>query len=168
MALAELRPLALVLREQGPTLARALRDADGEVRGLAAKGVEEMGQARWRWLRLASRGGNQAESFGEDPLLAGLQTTLPGLGAAAGGDPEVRVRRAAMDALEILGPAAAPAVPVLVRGLADPDRSTRWSAVRILGGIGPSAGVALPALAAAPGGPGPRFAGRRRHGESST
>jgi HEAT repeat protein len=137
--LAEWRPLALALREQVPALARALHDRDRDVRILAAKAAEELAQARWRWLRLAP------QEAADDPLLAALQAAAPALGAAAA-DPEVQVRRAALDALEMLGPIAAPEVPALVRVLADPDRSARRSAVRILGRLGPAAAAAIPGL----------------------
>src|SRR5262249_50384177 len=147
-ALGELRPLALALRGQGPTLARALGDPDPDVRVQASRAVEELAQARWHWLRLACRARLSPPEAAGDPLSAGLQAPLPALGAAVTGDREVAVRRAALDALEMLGPVAVPQVPAVVGALADPDRFARRSAVRILGGLGPAAAPALPDLAA--------------------
>jgi HEAT repeat protein len=59
-------------------------------------------------------------------------------------DPDVRLRRSALDVLEWLGPAAAEAAPAVTRALTDPDRFVRWSAIRVLGNLG---GAALRAAA---------------------
>lgn len=136
---AELHPLAVALRDQGPTLAKALRDGDAEVRLSAQKALDEAATARIRWLR-------QAGGATDDPLLDGLKAALPALGDAVA-DGDLRVRRAALDVLEMLGPEAAPATPAMVRALGDPDRFVRWSAIRTLGAIGPPAArLALPGL----------------------
>jgi HEAT repeat protein len=142
-ALQQLEPLAEALGRQGPCLARAAGDADAGVRLLAQKAVEELAQAHTRWLREASRLGPDAGQVRRDLLRPALAVALPAV-AAASGDPDVKVRRAALDALEALGSAAAPAVPALTHALRDTDRSVRWSAVRILGALGqPSARPAL-------------------------
>jgi HEAT repeat protein len=60
--------------------------------------------------------------------LAGLRDRLAGSLA----DPQVRVQRTALDALEELGPLAAPVSPEIARALSAPDRFVRWSAARIL------------------------------------
>jgi HEAT repeat protein len=112
-------------------LTRALRDGDSEVRLLAQTALEEVAAARARWVRYGG-------PAGDDPLLEGLTASLPALGEAAG-DADIRVRRAALDVLGVLGPAAAPALPALTRALQDPDRFVRWSAVRTVGAIGPAA-----------------------------
>ena len=52
-------------------------------------------------------------------------------------------------ALGLIGPGAAPAVPDLIAGLADPSDRVRREAARALGRIGPGAEAALPALQAA-------------------
>ena len=63
-------------------------------------------------------------------------------------DPNPVNRRAAIDFLEMLEDAAAPAVPALVGALSDPDVFVRWSAARTLGRINAEAGApAVPALA---------------------
>jgi HEAT repeat protein len=137
----ELRPLALALRDQGPGLTKALRDNDIDIRLAAQKALEEVADARARWLR---HGG--AEQAKDDPLLDGLRASLPALSDAAG-DADLRVRRAALDVLGALGPAAEPAMPALTRALRDPDRFVRWSAVRTIGAVGPAAArPALPGL----------------------
>jgi HEAT repeat protein len=137
----ELRPLALALRDQGPGLTKALRDTDTDVRLSAQKALEEVADARARWLR---HGG--ADLAKDDPLLGGLTASLPALSEAAG-DADLRVRRAALDVLGVLGPAAAPAMPALTRALRDPDRFVRWSAIRTIGAVGPAAArPALPGL----------------------
>jgi HEAT repeat protein len=136
----ELRPLAVALRDQGPGLTKALRDADTEVRLSAQRALEEVADARYRWLRC------NATATADDPLLDGLTASLPALSEAAA-DADLRVRRAALDVLGILGPAAAPAMPALTRALHDPDRFVRWSAIRTIGAVGAvAARPAMPAL----------------------
>jgi HEAT repeat protein len=132
--LALVQPLVERLRDQGPGLACAVRDDEPEVRLLACKAVEDLADARWHWLRQAGRqAGSDAR---DDPLRVPLRAAVAGLAAGAGDD-EIRVRRAALDALEMIGPDATPAVPALARALHDPDRSVRRTAVRVLGGLGP-------------------------------
>jgi HEAT repeat protein len=126
---AELRPLALALRDQGPALAHALRDPDAEVRLQAQKALEELAHAHHGWARAGAA---------DNPLLEGLRAAVPAL-ADAVGDPDLRVRRAALDVLELLGPLGSPAAPALAQALNDRDRFVRWSAVRTLSGLGPDA-----------------------------
>lgn len=73
---------------------------------------------------------------GQDPLLDGLEKTLRAL-AQALNDPKPQVRLAAVDTLETLGDAAAPAAPHLAWALSDPDRFVRWAAARTLGRMSP-------------------------------
>jgi HEAT repeat protein len=83
----------------------------------------------------------------KDSLLEGLQATVLAL-ASVMGDADVRARRAAIDVLETLGPAAAPAAPALANALGDPDPFVRWSAARTLGKISPvEAQTVVPELA---------------------
>jgi HEAT repeat protein len=180
---AELLPLVLALKDQGPRLAQALADPDREVRGQALAALEEMAQLRWRLGQRATAVGAtptiSSSSFSGEPpasadaALAGgsplnavegeLCVDLPpspesrlleGLAAAvlplAGGltNPDIHVRRTALDVLESLGAEAAPAAPALVHALTDPDRFVRWAAARTLGRISPVAAPAtVPALA---------------------
>jgi hypothetical protein len=134
----ELQPLLLALRDQGPILARSLRDGDPEVRIRTHKVLEELSLARERWGQRRALADDPAEGREEDVLGEVLHDALPGL-AAALGHPDVRVRRSALDALEMCGPLALPVVPALTQALHDPDRFVRWSAVRTVGKLGPSA-----------------------------
>ena len=131
----ELRPLLQALRDQGPILERFLHDEDAESRILTHKALEELGVARERWLRRCA-----ARREGADEKLLGemLNEAVPRL-AEALAHPDVRVRRSALDVLEMSGSLAMPALPALTRALRDPDRFVRWSAVRTVGKLGPSA-----------------------------
>lgn len=128
----ELRPLILALRDQGPMLAQSLRDADVPARILAQKALEELGLGRQRWLRRCLASGALVEGEEEALLREVLQPAVPGL-AQALKHPDVRVRRSALDTLEVLGPLALPALTALRQALYDHDRFVRWSAVRAVG-----------------------------------
>jgi HEAT repeat protein len=141
---ARLRPLILALRQQGPALVQAMRDDNVEDRLQTAKALEELAHARVRWLRQQDAVGSSDEV--DDPLLLGLRIAIPVL-ADLTADSDLRLRRTALDVLELLGPLAVPAAPALARALNDRDRFVRWAAVRTLGGLGPSvARTALPSL----------------------
>lgn len=71
-----------------------------------------------------------------DPLGKPLLDTLDTLATRATSDEKARVRLAAVDAIETLGPAAAPAVPTLVRALRDGNLFVRWASARVIGKIG--------------------------------
>src|SRR5208282_3852817 len=59
----------------------------------------------------------------------------------------LEARLAAVGALEMMGQAARPAVPALVRALGDPSPFMRWAAARTLGKLGPiDVSVTVPAL----------------------
>jgi hypothetical protein len=134
----ELRPLVQALRDQGPILARSLRDDDAEVRVLTHRALEELGHAHGCWLQRCAGAGMALEGSEEDLRRDVLQAAVPGL-AAALSHPDMRVRRSALDTLEMFGPLALPALPALVRALRDPDHFSRWSAIRTLGKLGPPA-----------------------------
>jgi len=130
----ELRPLLLALYDQGPVLEQLLHNSDPETRILTHKVLEELGVARDHWLR---RCAERQEKI-EEQLLAGmLYEAVPKL-AEELVHPDVRVRRSALDVLEMSGSLALPALPALTRALRDPDRFVRWSAVRTVGKLGPS------------------------------
>ncbi len=143
-------------------LARALSDPDDAVRLAARKALEDMADAR---LGLQQREGGAGGAAGGtaggaeesepppqgagrmDPLLGGLRQTLPALTRGLA-DPDVRVRRATLDALEEMGPQAAPAIGAVIRALDDPDMFVRWAAARTIGRIGPvDVADSVPALA---------------------
>jgi HEAT repeat protein len=132
---AELRPLLAALHDLGPILEHCLHNDDPEMRILTHKALEDLGVARGRWLhRCAAR----REGAEEKLLSELLHGALPGL-AEELVHPDVRVRRSALDVLEMSGSLAMPALPALTRALRDPDRFVRWSAVRTVGKLGPSA-----------------------------
>lgn len=156
-----LRPMIAVFKDQGTVLTRALNDSDTYVRLAARRAVEEGDAAatRLRALRqlattLAAVADGQPGTrierskldVDELPAEASHERVL----ALAEGllDRDARARRAAIDVLETLGPAAAPAAPALVKALGDSDCFVRWSAARALGKTGGAhAAIAVPALA---------------------
>jgi HEAT repeat protein len=159
----ELMPLIRTLKEQGPALTRALADSDGAVRLLARRALEDMTRPQLRLLERATSIAQDGKlpiaeplqpslfimtsASAKDSLLEGLQATVLAL-ATVMGDADVRARRAAIDVLETLGPAAAPAAPALANALGDPDPFVRWSAARTLGKISPvEAQTVVPELA---------------------
>jgi HEAT repeat protein len=130
-------PPVLALRAEGSALIGAFGDPDTEVRHLARETIGELANLR---LRLREAGG--------DPMLPEALEGVLLLVAKQVTDPDVETRLAAVGVLETLGPAAAPAVPQLIRAAGDKDRFVRWAAGRTLGGIGQSAGPeAVTALA---------------------
>jgi hypothetical protein len=130
----ELRPLLLALHDQAPVLDQFLHYPDPETRILTHKALEELAVARGRWLRRCAA---RREKLDETILADLLQEVVPKL-AQELVCPDVRVRRSALDVLEMSGSLALPALPALTRALRDPDRFVRWSAVRTVGKLGPS------------------------------
>jgi HEAT repeat protein len=129
----ELRPLLLALRDQGQMLERLLHNSDPETRILTNKVLEELGVARNHCLRRCAARQERAD----EKLLADLlHEAVPNL-AEELVHPDVRVRRSALDVLEMSGSLAVPALPALTRALRDPDRFVRWSAIRTVGKLGP-------------------------------
>jgi HEAT repeat protein len=167
----ELQPLAQALHDGAPVLARVLGDQVPQIRLLACRALEEMANARQRLLKRsnsvppAPAPTRDKAALGEardqvvpvaeqapptaapEPIGKGLREVLPALIRALK-DPDVDVRRAALDTMELLGEGAAPAAPAIVRSLGDPDLFVRWAATRTLGKTGGApADVAVPALA---------------------
>jgi HEAT repeat protein len=164
------RPLAQALLVQATTMARASRDPDPGVRIRACQALEDMATAR---QRITGKGGSDITfppPGGDDGGSSRLDTrheyiafaraqTQPQTAAQAIEatlntvpknlrDPDVAVRLAALDYLEMLGPDAAPAAPALIAALRDPNLFVRWAATRTLGKIGPvNLNESIPALA---------------------
>jgi len=133
-----LRPLVEALAARGPALAFGLREGSTELRLQAQKALEELVFVRERWLQQQAALATSAESGMDDPFVEGFRAALPRLvGALTDSDP--RIRRSAIDVLDLLGPAAAPAGKALSLALEDPDRFVRWAAARALSHIGPKA-----------------------------
>jgi HEAT repeat protein len=65
------------------------------------------------------------------------------------------VRVNALTGLQVMGPAAAPAVPQLIEGLKDKVDNIRWRSAFVLGRCGPAAKEAVPALTGALAAPNP-------------
>jgi hypothetical protein len=162
-----------VFKGEIPALGKALHDVDLEVRLLIQRALEELGGARQRLLRVPAQASVPAETprldgargaafdrgrltlmtmkiqaaAAADPLLGALRDLLPTLRAQVH-DPNVRIRLGAIDVLETLGSAAAPAVPDLVQALRDHDRFVRWAAARTLGKMGiTEPAIVVPSLA---------------------
>lgn len=139
-----LRPLLLALRGQVLALSQALGDSDAAVCLEAQQTLEEIARVHGICQR-------QVQAFVpvldlEDPLRQELEASVPRI-ATTLADGDVRMRRAAVGVLEILGPAAKAAIPTLVAALRDPDPCVRWSAVRSLDRLGEKGlRPALPAL----------------------
>jgi len=172
-----LAPLAKSLAAQGERVGREMTDPDAEARLLARRVLEFMANARLRmrrrWetlpeLKSAETAGASAQldrgGQGEEIIFAVAQAKgstdegvlmkgiTPGLMAITRSlrDSNPVNRRAAVDFLEMLEDAAAPAVPALIGALSDSDIFVRWSAARTLGRINAKAGAqAVPALALA-------------------
>jgi HEAT repeat protein len=157
----ELLPLIATLKNQGAALTRALADPDAEVLTLARRALEDMTNPQLQLLERAARATQEKTGGPESPpvpfiltsspahnsLVQGLQGTVLTL-ATGLANKDVRARRAAIEVLENLGPAAAPAAKTLVGSLADSDPFVRWAAARTLGKIAPiGAETAVPALA---------------------
>jgi HEAT repeat protein len=81
-----------------------------------------------------------------DPVAQALQQHLEELTRGLR-DPNVLVRRRAVDVLETMGKDAAPAIPALVAALSDRDGFVRWAAARALGLLAPAQpDLVVPAL----------------------
>jgi outer membrane protein assembly factor BamB/HEAT repeat protein len=118
-AIDELIDLAPETERIQPALRRALRDADVEVAGDAARALGALG------ARAA-------------PSVRALVRTLS--------HEDAYVRVYAAEALASIGPGAAAATPVLARALRDPIPGVRWAAAEALASIGPAARSAIPQL----------------------
>jgi HEAT repeat protein len=172
---ANVRPLAQALAGQGANLGKALADPDPAVRLAACRGLEDLANARLRIARRQNpailpqparepgdrnRGAldndgsvfltaleAQQRAAAEDPLLRALKNTLPAVSERLR-DPDIRVRLAALDYLEILGEEATPAAPAVIQALSDSNLFVRWAAARTLGRMGPvDLDESVPALA---------------------
>jgi HEAT repeat protein len=151
----ELEPNLKALRSQVEGVAKALKDAEPRVRLLALNTLESIGQLRQRLRKRATSvplyigpGTSAAESLKVDPLEALVRDQLGDVIRLLA-DSDVRIRRTAVDLLDVLDEAAAPGIPALANMLSDPDRFVRWAAVRALGHIAPAKTAgAVPRIAA--------------------
>ena len=81
------------------------------------------------------------QASSERLLRTGLEKARGPVADSLRRDRDVRVRLAAVEALETLGSFAEPAAPALVQAMGDPDRFVRWSATRALGELSPRKGT---------------------------
>lgn len=141
----ERMPLVRALSGQTTTVARALADSEPPVCIAACAALEELATSHFRLARRAASldklgDKDAAGKKAADTLLPGLREAVPGL-ATVLTHKEVRVRLAALYALETLEAEAAPAAPALVKALDDGDPFVRWGAARALGKMGPHGGA---------------------------
>jgi len=155
----EFSPVLTALREQGPALARSLEDPDNGVRFAAVDALENIGNARVRLKKKVlsvplitpmENGGDRGirELLASNDILEKfIRNNLAAITNLLN-DPDVKIRRKAVDFLDIIEDAATPALPLLTKSLQDPDRFVRWSAARAISNIAPDkAAVAVPGLA---------------------
>jgi HEAT repeat protein len=153
---AALADVAKELGQQGESLGSLLRDSHPQVRFNAAQALMEIARAESRFARrgtgapsqpqLKEKGAGVLGTGPQDALRNGLRAALPALGKSLS-DPDVRVRLAAVTALDLMGQDAAPAARALNHALKDPDIFVRWAAARALGNIDPADGkIAVPNL----------------------
>jgi HEAT repeat protein len=146
------------LRKQAPAVAQSLKDPDSSVRLAAVDALENIGNAR---IRLKNRlvnlpGMEEGTNVGQgaqsllaanDPLEGFIRNHLATL-AALLADPDVKIRRKAVEFLNVIEDAATPALPLLAGSLNDRDRIVRQSAARAISNIAPDKAVAaVPGLA---------------------
>jgi HEAT repeat protein len=136
-----IKELLKAFDDAGPRIARALEDTNPDVRLFLTQGLERLSDARYR---LGEEPVNVG-AFGkvqQKILLVPPQASDPLSHFAKGdwravarllSDPEVRVRRAAVNFLEFFPEARPAVVPDLVRSLCDSDKFVRWSAAQALG-----------------------------------
>jgi len=149
---------ARALGAQGRALGALLHDKDKETRLQAARALVEIANAHIRLHHLADSVPSlpgaepRAKANSDEPpspqaaLKHGLIAAIPDL-AYALGDPDRRVRLAAVSVLDVMEREAVVAVDALRKALRDPDVFVRWAAARALGNIDPTVGkVALPEL----------------------
>jgi HEAT repeat protein len=137
---AELLPLSTALREQVPALVRQLNSPDTMNRIAACRALEEMAYARFKLERRRTSMPVLPEApeikpipVPDDPDLSRILIQF----SAGVEDPEVAVRQATVDGLEMFGDTAKPVAASFVKALGDANIYVRLAAARALGKIGP-------------------------------
>ena len=135
-----------------PALRRALRDADSDVAGDAARALGALGPKASPSVHALVTTLSHENPYVRIYAAESLASIGPKAGAAtedlarAVGDPVPGVRWAACEALASIGPAAQSAVPQLIEALTDEFLYVRIFAAGALGSIGPKAQAAREAL----------------------
>ena len=139
--LAQYKELLKAFADAGPRLAHGLTDPEPEVRIPLVFALERLTDARARLREEKMTVGTKRE-IKEEILLLPNNASDPLAGFAKGewkavarmlADPEVRVRRGAVNFLEFFPEAYPAVVGDLTAGLGDSDRFVRWGAARALG-----------------------------------
>jgi HEAT repeat protein len=134
--------LSDAFKQQGPVLASAVIDKDPAVRLSTLYALEEVANAVRKYQLTTEKAPLPDKSpppgpAAEPRALAvhiALRETIPAVRKELF-DPDVRVRRSAVNVLEFMGPDAQDAVYDLVAATRDKDLFVRWSAVRALGAL---------------------------------
>jgi HEAT repeat protein len=130
---------AMAFEQLADSLSGALADPDPVLRLRAIQVLEEMSDGLRQFKELSGRG-TSPPGAAPAPAERGLpgerllRATLPAVTAALS-DPNVQVRRTAVNVLEWMGQDARGALPGLVGALRDADVFVRWSAARTLGAL---------------------------------
>lgn len=124
--------LGLVIESLKPKITGLLRDADMETRLHAHEVVEAMALGRKAWKSQA-----QAHGLEQNEKFSIEVASMPKELALSLADSNYRVRRIAMDTLELLGSDSIQVTPRIITALDDSDRFVRWAAIRALGEMGP-------------------------------
>jgi HEAT repeat protein len=160
----DLGPVLAALEAACPPLTRALADADPRIRLLSRQALEDLTNPQ---LHLLPAAPSDATAAGQGATQAGYRTVSQAKASKLSGrdsvrsregparalaqglnDPDPQARRAVIDLLESMGPAALPASTALVKALSDSDKFVCWSAARTLGKMSPAEQkTAVPALA---------------------
>jgi HEAT repeat protein len=141
--IAALKALLQAFAVAGPRVAVSLGDPSVEVRHALVQTLERLGDARYRLAEEPLVVGNGAEHvslippLAHDPLANFAKGDWRGI-ARLLKDPDVHVRRGAINFLEFFADARPAVVPELAKSLADPDRFVRWGAARALGNFSKS------------------------------
>ncbi len=128
----ELDPLFQAWAKALPSLGAGLVDRQPQVRLNCQRTLDELAAVRAKRQK-------QNEILGlelPDSLANPIRSVIPTLVEALR-DPDIRVRRAAIDVLEALGVLAMTAAPSLQISLDDSDSFVRWAAIRALAAMGP-------------------------------
>lgn len=154
-SLALIKPMLDSFRKEVNAYAAGLRDPQPRVRLAAARAFENLANARLRLVRRANSLPTLRDLKGEVELSPAemmkqaeflepfLDNDLPQVSALMR-DPDVRIRRAAVEIYEMLERQAQPGLEALIAALRDPDRIVRWTSARTLGYLEPE--KAVPAI----------------------
>lgn len=146
----QFRSLGIGASDAVPVLIEMLRDADPGTRASAARALGALGPAATAAVSALIEAVNDTDTSVQHEVIVALgimadSRAVPALTAALHHSDDY-TRFVAAEALEQMGPDAAPAVPDLIEVLDDEFDQVGWSAVDALGAIGPAAREATPFL----------------------